>query len=76
MNKDIKRKLKNFTKFLKENNCYIQYFNNYDNYYDFLLLIKNRYMDLFLSPFNWSKSKEGHKFWQDLDNKWNNYISD
>lgn len=79
MNKDIKKRLKKFTRFLKENNCYIQYFNNCNNFFiDFVFFdtLKWNYDKLFITSFNWGDSKEGHKFWHDLDNKWNNYIND
>lgn len=79
MNKDIKRKLKKFTRFLKENNCYNEYFNNYDIcdvHNRFLRLIINNYRQLFLFSFNWRKTKEGYKFWSNLDNKWFKYINE
>jgi len=77
MNKDIKRKLKKFTRFLKENNCYNEYFNNCNNFFiDFVFFdtLKWNYDKLFINSFNWGNSKEGFKYWDKISTKWN-YIN-
>jgi len=73
MNKDIKRKLKKFTRFLKENNCYNEYFNNYDKGYaevSFINLLGNSYYNLFYCAFYWGESKEGFEYWDKINAKW------
>ena len=79
MNSKTREKLKKFTCFLKENNCYNEYFNNYNIEFamlSFVYLLDHNYKGLFYSAFVFSETKEGHKFWHDLDNKWNNYINE
>lgn len=73
MKKDIKRKLKKFTRFLKENNCYIQYFNNYNIEFamlSFINLLGNSYYNLFYCAFYWGESKEGFEYWEKKHEEW------
>lgn len=73
MTKDIKRKLKKFTRFLKDNNCFNEYFHNYDKDFamaSFINLLGCDYYDLIFSAFNWHEAKEGFGFWDKINAKW------
>ena len=64
-NKDPKFKL--FIRFLKENDCYNQYFNN------LMMKWKYKYMPLrclIIDGFDWGRTKEGLVFWSKLSKKW------
>ena len=65
MKKDIKRKLKKFTRFLKENNCYNEYFNNYNIEFamlSFVYLLDHNYKGLFYSALFLAKPKKDINF--------------
>lgn len=77
MTKDIKRKLKKFTRFLKDNNCFNEYFRNYDEDFamlSFINLLGSDYYDLFFSAFNWYEVKEGVEFWEEINDEWRRKI--
>ena len=54
--------------FLKENNCYEKFINNFDkefHYYNW----KIETVEAFVSAFDW-ESKEGYNYWSAFDDKW------
>lgn len=79
MNNKTREKIRIFTKFLKENNCYNEYFNNYNIEFamlSFVYLLDYNYKGLFYSAFVFGETKEGHNFWHNLNNKWIEHINE
>jgi hypothetical protein len=84
MTEKSKKEIYKFKKFLVENHVlgtFTTNIENDENYfrkeYGFISLkdfLEKRSKEDFLSfAFDWSKTKEGHIFWQDLDTKWLRY---
>ena len=63
-----------FILFLEENNCKDKYFKNNKSRYAFekyeLLLKSESYDNLIIDSFSWISSQEGHKYWEELNDKW------
>ena len=77
----IKNKRKIFIRFLKENNVYKNFINNVEGKYGFykrfdeLLFFATQgiYLNEVKGGFRWDKTKEGWKFWDNINNKWRDY---
>ena len=57
-----------FRKFLKENNAYEKYIKNNKGE------SKNPY--IYFDGFHWVSSDEGYDYWNELDNKWFDFIEE
>ena len=71
--------LKNvFSRFLKDNNAYVEYFSNIKefNTEDYLkdFFIRNSPESWLRLSFVWSSTMQGCDFWYDLDTKWNEIV--
>jgi hypothetical protein len=70
-----------FIKFLKLNNYYEQYIFNFNVQKDWHrcesldeFLNKHFYYNYaYVYVFDWDKTKEGHKYWKNVDIKWTHY---
>ena len=81
--KNLKKSIRRFTRFLKENNVFYAFRSNYDVYFKFESqpdLTCRQYLDKLKNynfiayAFHWEDSKEGHDFWDKLDTKWRNIV--
>jgi hypothetical protein len=68
-----------FYQFLKENRITKEFVFNHRNHrasppISIIELISEDYKSIILSSFIWSRSKEGSRFWGDLDHEWREYL--
>ena len=74
-----------FLRFLKENNCLLQYMKNIrhnDNVFQYSIdnlhfnhIIKGSAFDCLLStPFVWTKTDEGEEYWFNLHKSWERFV--
>ena len=54
--------------FLKNNNCYDEFVENFDTEYSECWLDYNAY--IIGLAFDWEESPEGYDYWDDIDNIW------
>lgn len=76
---DLKPNLKIFANFLLINNAFNKYFANvyYSPWWQGLTAKLYGYEEYwFLKAFEWDTTPQGYKFWQKLNNKWRDYLSD
>lgn len=92
MDSNIRRKefiIKEFVLFLKKNEVYYKYVNNYCKDHSLEpIQFKSFFMKKYLYPhtvideergflsnaFLWGETNEGHRYWAELDNKWEKYL--
>ena len=77
--------IKKFKRFLKEQNIYHTFRQNYDNEFGFrgLKYTCVQYMsaiflpeNVFVYAFSWDDSKEGGEFWQNINTRWRLIVAD
>lgn len=67
-----------FIDFLKENNCYIKFKDNFfreNPEGDFADFIHRSVYNIFIIAFCWSETPEGREYWRNLNYKWNDFVS-
>ena len=75
------KRIKQFYRFLKEHNIYKAYRIAFDTEFSGYLslkifLIKIPFDDVIFEAFNWQGTTEGGFFWNDIDEKWKNYLEE
>ena len=75
----MRQRTKLFIDFLKENNCYIKFKDNFysNGYYDsFADLIQNRRSADWMDAFEWGDTLEGHHYWDAIDDDWRDLVDE
>lgn len=66
--------MKNFIKFLEDNNAWENFERAFKNYHTDVKKYKNKCKKninvALVAAFNWSRTKEGFHYWEKLDDKW------
>lgn len=75
------KRIKQFYRFLKENNIYKAYRIAFDTEFSGfpslkIFLVQISWDDVIFEAFDWSSTKEGFDFWSGMAVKWENYLEE
>ena len=74
----MRQRTKLFIDFLKENNCYAKF---KDNFYrenpekDFAEFMCSNIYNILIIAFSWSETPEGREYWRNMNYKWVDFLS-